>query len=295
MNRVRRLRGFFLVLLTCGVVIVGVSVWLGRVVRADKVARQQLQMLRKEARELAAASPSLTIENEQTMEVELRALRTAWQEARHRFQNEAVSKGSNSAIPSGRAEAFFDIARFVEQMRALTAEKRIKTATDERFGFAEYAHGGPNVDDLKWVYHERRAAETLLRTLAACGPVELVEVKREQLNHPGEAKAGLDSFAWETKRALRKPDVLESVALRVSFVGQTVSLRALLNELALPESSAVVRGVEVEPASAESDKRSGVEHAADEPSPLVFSQLSRFTVTVEFVEVIPNEAGDLQG
>lgn len=294
MKSVGRHQGFYLVLLVCGVVIIAVSVWLGRAFRADKVARQQLQRLRKEARELTAASPSLTAENEQAMQSELGALRRAWQVARARFPNETPSTtAAKSVVPSERADAFFDIAQYVERMRALATEHRIKTAADERFGFAEYAHGGPDIDDLKWVYRERCAAEKLLRLLVTCRPVELVDVKREQQNRPGEAKAGVDAFGWESSRALRKPDVLESVALRVIFVGQTVSLRALLNELALPESAAVVRAVEVETAASDAGQR--VEHAADEPSPLVVSALSRFTVTVEFVEVISNDAGDFQG
>lgn len=296
MNRVRRHQGFFLVLLACGVLIIAMSVWLGHALRVDKRARQRLQMLRKDARELTAASPSLTAQNEHAMESERRVLQRAWQQARARFPDSADSStAAKNAVPSERADAYFDIAQFVERMRALLAEHQIKTAADERFGFAEYAHGGPDLDDLKWVYRERCAAEKLLRLLVDCRPVELVDVKREQLNRPGETKTGADGFGWESSRALRTPDVLESVALRVIFTGQTVSLRALLNELALPERLAVVRSVEVEPTSADSDKRSEAEHAADERSPLVVNSLSRFTVTVEFVEVIPNDAGDIQG
>lgn len=296
MSQFRRCTGFLALLVISGLFVVAAAIWLGWEIRAEKTARQRLQVVRKKARDLAGMRPSLTIENRRAMEAELRALSGAWREARAEFQVlMGPRKQADGTAPVERADGYFDIARFVERMRVLADERGVKTAADERFGFAEYAHGGPEVEDLNSVYAERCAAETLLSTLLNCAPTELIEVRREPLRRGGEAKGGVDGFVWEPSRALRRAKIIESFALRVTFVGQTVTLRTLLNRLASRAVPAVVRSVEVELAPPAMERRPVAEHVADEMPPLVTRSPSRFTVTVEFVDFVADEPAEFEG
>jgi hypothetical protein len=99
-------------------------------------------------------------------------------------------------------------------------------------------------------------------------------------------------------------------AFRLTFIGDTASLRTLLNKLATFELPLVVRGVEVDPIiKVQSTEKVtpvntlssifGTTPAATaavepvKPKPLVDKVLSKFTVTVELIDLVdttPTEA-----
>jgi hypothetical protein len=109
---------------------------------------------------------------------------------------------------------------------------------------------------------------------------------------------------------------VEVSGFRLIFTGQTAALRALLNQLASFELPIIVRSVEVEPAAGEDIVAAPAEDAAAAPSqpaapavsivlsapvakaakpvatiaPLVAKSISKFTVTVEYVELAPVNA-----
>jgi hypothetical protein len=138
------------------------------------------------------------------------------------------------------------------------------------------------------------------------------------------ADAGSDSpdyFVVDPRVSARVRGYIDTTAFRFVFTGQTATLRTFLNRLASFELPVLVREVEVELASAEETVPSAVAEApvapptetavapssvvlkvAPEPTkagppvraprpvvttPIVAKTLSKYTVTVEFVELVP--------
>jgi hypothetical protein len=134
---------------------------------------------------------------------------------------------------------------------------------------------------------------------------------------------GPDYFAIDPRVTARAPGYIDTTAFRLIFTGQTAALRTFLNRLASFELPILVREVEVETATAEesaaqastedtTQNEPAAAPAATPPSvvlsvqppatkapapkpaapraptttPIVTKQLSKFTVTVEFVELI---------
>jgi hypothetical protein len=146
--------------------------------------------------------------------------------------------------------------------------------------------------------------------------------KEERAAAPAAPPAGLpdnpDFFAIDPRASARVPGYVEATAFRLTFVGQTEALRDLLNKLASFELPVLVREVEVEPASS-GDLATEVTAASDEPppppsaapsivlttdspaakpgaqstpkapsvAPIVAKPWCKFTVTVEYIELVP--------
>jgi hypothetical protein len=121
-----------------------------------------------------------------------------------------------------------------------------------------------------------------------------------------------DYFDLDARLSAQAPGLVEVSGFRLIFTGQTAALRALLNQLASFELPIIVRSVEVEPAAGEDlvaapadEAASATQPAAPAVSivlsapvakaakpvatiaPLVAKSISKFTVTVEYVELAP--------
>jgi hypothetical protein len=139
---------------------------------------------------------------------------------------------------------------------------------------------------------------------------------------PSELPEGPDYFAIDPRVTARVPGYVDTTAFRLVFVGQTAALRAWLNRLAAFELPVLVREIEVDLATAEeladvpaeesAPEAAAPEPAAAEPSvvltldspapsprpaparpaaaPIVSKPYSKFTVTVELVELVPPPA-----
>jgi hypothetical protein len=181
-------------------------------------------------------------------------------------------------------------------MREHAARRGVRLNQEERFGFADYAHTGPEPEDIPTVFRERCVTEYLLGALFDARPQQLLAVQRERRAAAGVRPTGRNSvrgtsvstdfFEWNPRASARRAKVLEGFALQVSFVGQTVSLRTLLNQLATFELPLVVRAVEVERAVMPLDERAVSAAGSESIAPLVPLSLSRFTVTVELIELV---------
>ena len=140
----------------------------------------------------------------------------------------------------------------------------------------------------------------------------------------GEGDDGPDYFAIDPRVTARVPGFIDTIPFRIMFTGQTAALRTFLNRLASFELPVLVREVEVETASAEESatQAAGDEGRAAEPAvdtaspsivlsvdpaappaksapraprpvastPIVTKTLSKFTVTVEYIDLVPPAA-----
>ncbi|MEI8089873.1 MAG: Amuc_1100 family pilus-like protein [Opitutaceae bacterium] len=121
-----------------------------------------------------------------------------------------------------------------------------------------------------------------------------------------------DYFDLDARLSAQAPGLVEVSGFRLIFTGQTSALRSLLNQLASFELPIIVRSVEVEPASGEDMAGAPSDEAALAPqpgapavsvvlsapaakaakpvatiAPLVAKSISKFTVTLEYVELAP--------
>lgn len=274
---------------------------------------------------------------------------------------EAELKGRGAAaerlrvtrVPAARTDAYFDLATFVEKMRARAKKQEVDLRPEAaRFGFATYANEGPETERMAAIFHQRLVAQYLIEALLECRPTALLAVQRERVLTKAERDArdaavqaakeaaaggqpsgpvtdgsfaatpdGPDFFAIDPRASARVPGALDALAFRFAFTGHTAVLRAFLNKLAAFELPVLVREVEVLPASADDAAPSATEEAAttagpapasivlttdaSAPSPggqrpavktpaiapIVAKPLSKFTVTVEYISLVP-PAGD---
>lgn len=272
------------------------------------------KLLVKKRRELAsvlAATPAPTAENAAAIEADLARTQYALELMRAGLQGRAAAGLRAKAAPERRPEAFFDIAGFVEQMRERARQAGVGVKTEERFGFEEYSNAGPELELIPAVFRQRLLAQHLLESLFEARPRELLSFQRERPTAKIEPPAAggavpttksganfdsaADYFEIDPRVSARVPGFVETMAFRLTFIGQTNTLRAWLNRLAAFDLPLVVRSVEVEATTVEGpDGRDAAKLVGPpEATPLIRRTPSRFTVTVEYIDLVEpkGEAG----
>jgi hypothetical protein len=276
-----------LVLLTC-VAVAGVELWW--LARTRETAGRSVAALARAVQErdwLARQAPAPSVESEQAIAAEIAALRARIAAQRTRLQPRVPAPAE--AVPDRPLDAYFEIANLVERARAQAIATRVTLRPDERFGFAAYANEGPAPDLLATVHRQQRAVQQVLEPLWEARPLALLGVKRAQPPGTGATRlAGEDYFVPEPAVSLRREGLVETEALRLEFTGQTSTLRAFLGGLADLREPAVVRSVEVEPVPSPGVRRTAA--GGDAPVPVVRHSLSKFAVTVEFIQLADSPA-----
>ena len=229
------------------------------------------------------------------------------------------ASGSNDmllfqGVPASRTDAYFNLATFVERTRQLAMQAGVEVGPEERFGFGAYANEGPDSEYIEAIFKQRRIAEVLLEALFSAKPERLNAVFRDDwqrapdepggvrpVTRPGSNKVS-GTFVIDPQVTARVPDVVRTYAFRLEFVGQTASLRTFMNQVAGSDLPLVVRSVEVEshlpptrntrgrredPFAVIADQASNLDLPALQAArvPIVNRNLSRFAVTIEFLEI----------
>ncbi|MDF3056054.1 MAG: hypothetical protein K0R17_269 [Rariglobus sp.] len=288
---------------------------------AAETSARQLAQKRSELNALQAVSPAPTQESKATVEADLRrteaALATMHEELRGRG---AVAENlRKTPVPTEPTDVFFNLETFVEKMRQRAQASNVKVKADERFGFYTYATSGPERDLIPQVFRQRQISEYLINAVIDARPSELLSLHRERPLTKTEldaiaagqplpassrpaAQGVTDFFEIDPRISARVPGFVSATAFRLTFVSETGSLRALLNKLAEFELPLVVRSVEVEPVTKSTTAAAAppantlsaifgtaapaapVEPA--KPTPMVEKTLSKFTVTVELIDLV---------
>jgi len=277
------------------------------------------------------------------------------QEALQAMQAELKGRGPaaerlrTAKAPASRTESYFDLAQYVERMRAAARKNEVLIGADAaRFGFAAHANQGPEHDELiEPVFRQRLIAQYLMEALLEARPKALLDVKREPPvtqkereeraaalaaaapaeGQPAEPQPeievtlpeGPDFFLIDQRASARVAGFVDTVPFRLVFTGQSAALRTFLNKLATFELPVLVREVQVDPASgdeavpvseegtatteqptAETPAASVVLSTEPQPKepprksaprtvamPIVAKTLSKFTVVVEYVALVP--------
>jgi hypothetical protein len=289
---------------------------------AARTSATLLAQKRAELNSLQATNPVPSKESKAAVEADLRRTEVALGTMREELKGRGptAERLRAAVVPAEPTDTFFNIATFVEKMREKTQAAKIKIKADERFGFTAYASAGPDRELIPQVFRQRQIAEYLLDALIEAHPGELVSLQRERPltkadiaaqaagqtaptppPSASQAAAG-DLFQIDPRITARVPGFVGATAFRLTFIGETESLRSLLNKLATFELPLVVRGVEVEPvakttgsaAAAPANSLSSIFGTAApattvepaKPKPLVEKVLSKFTVTVELIDLV---------
>ena len=290
MRALRNLSGFsasVLTLLLVAAISVGWSVERGF---AHKKLQAQLRTKQREARNLAQVQPAPTPENEALVAADLEQANAALAAMRADLTGRSLSvdRLKLQSVPERRPDAFFDIADFVERMRFRAEQAGVGLKSDERFGFAEFAHVGPEQDEIPAVFRQRLVMQYLLEQLFDARPERLLTVRRERPTSATSrdtrattTTASADLFEVDPRMTARVPGFVDATAFRLEFTGGTGTLRTFLNRLSTFELPLVVRSVEVE----RQNEPAGLRTSEGEIAPLVVPATSRFTVTVEYIEL----------
>jgi hypothetical protein len=298
--------------------------------RRAALARARLELKLRELKRIEAVKPAPTEENAVAIERDLDTARQVLDvmQSQPDIHDGAVAQWRNIPVPPGRLDAYFDLTTFIEQTRERAARLGVGLKPDEYFGFSAYAAEGPDTGLIPVVFRQRLMVQYFIDALLDAHPQRIISIQRETPSAPVERASSTqgklqpppvgplapDLFVMDSRLSLRVPGATGAMAFRLVFIGSTVTLRAFLNRLAGLELPVVVRCVEAEPAEGPglvqvepvaSDPKSIVLAAesaggvTDSAVPVVMPVLSRFTVTVQFIDLarggIPPPSGNGAG
>ena len=260
---------------------------LGLIYERWSTARAMAEQVTKRTNELMAmreVAPTPTREVARIIESDLARAQQALtaMQAELKGHGAAAEKLRAAKVPAARTDAFFDLATFVERTREAARKNEVEVRPEAaRFGFAQYAHAGPEAERIEPVFRQRLIAQYLIEALLEAKPKALLGVKREppltkkereerdaalaaaaQNGAPADGSApadpaaesvlpeGPDFFLIDPHASARVPGYVDGMAFRLVFTGETAALRTFLNRLAMFELPVLVREVEVEPATA---------------------------------------------
>lgn len=214
--------------------------------------------------------------------------------------------------PESSTEAFFQIAEYIASSRKLIAAKEIGFDEESRFGFSAYANKGPAPDEIAKVHRQVRIMEVLIQSLAESGITEFQRIQREPFEGDAvpERRAATerrdhsltgDLFRIHPHASMERDELIDCLAFRVAFKGQSLSLRNFVNRIVNSSLPFVIRGIEVDlttpvgegserlaigenPFFNDSEVDRSVIQAAQVP--IISENESSFVVTLEFLDML---------
>lgn len=290
MKRPRQSPVFTAVLTACGLLALAEGYGIYERYTASVAAEKKLKQKLGELQQMGDLNPAPTRTNAAAIEADLdrakRALAAMQTELSGR--GPAADRLHNTRVPAARTDAFFDLATYMEKMRALAHAQDVDVRPEANaFGFGVYTHAGPVAGRIAEVFHQRQIAQYLVESLVEAHPRSIFAVQREHALTKPEKDArdlaaltaaaqaagtpapdappapdnppppvetepeGADFFEMDPRASARAPGYIDTTAFRLVFTGQTTALRAFLNKLASFELPVLVREVNVDIASPE--------------------------------------------
>jgi hypothetical protein len=262
---------FFTSLLLIGAVTSG-QAWLIFSQRAEtKRIIGEVEQKQQVLQRFAYSSPFSSRENAAAVEADrihaqetLAGIRKALQAS-----SELVEQIEKAKVPATSTDAFFDLASFVENMRASAAKAEVIVPPGSWFGFTTYSSTGPSGDQIPLVFRQRQYVEYLLGALFSAKPREIRAVERSRplsaaqkaaiqaaidqgnaaptTSEGTSSESAADFFVIDPRTSASNQGFVDTAPFRLTFSGTTEVLRNFLNELAQFKLPVVVRSVEVEP------------------------------------------------
>ncbi|MGB1128059.1 MAG: hypothetical protein ACPG3X_06800 [Opitutales bacterium] len=281
-------------------------------VESGKVSQAERRLSSAEARlnALLDADPAPTAENVATAEENVAQLSAALASIKEDLQR---GSGLNTSadgvgVMAGIQQYISDFQRKAGDATNSKGESEpIAIPADFAFGFDRYIDEAVMLDDAEIVPRldkQRQILSYIVEQLIASAPKSIDSVAREVIEDPDA-----DGFAIDDAVSARAPGAIDTMAFSLSFSGYTETLRQLLNKLARFDLPIVVRSIAVaRPSGSETvaapksqatfddifgifGEQSGApEQPAAAQKPVIEENISKFTVIVEFIEVVLPEA-----
>lgn len=298
------------------VMLCGGGIWwsLQQKAQADQAGRR-LKMQTVQWQALVAADPAPTAAVVAGLERQLDTARRAVGALRRELGESSQDPVQQAEPPAARADAFFALAQFMESQTEQARAADVILADGETFGFSAHRNSGPADVHIGLVHQQMTAVTAALQALWRAQPEELLGVQRETPRAKLGAADGVGSpplrearpdewMDWPPGRSLARDGILDTLALRFSWVGHTASLRAWLAEIRRGEAPLIVRQIEVEPL-AEGGRPAGgrrtladlfrdtetelppAEEGQSSIVPLIAENRSVFHVTLEYLDFTP--------
>lgn len=308
---------FFSILIALGVVLVGEFYFVYRGFSVTEEKERRLENKQRELSMLLSANPRPAQTSRGAIEKDLERTKEALEKMRESLRGvgEVAEALRADKVPSDSVKMFFDISSFVDATREKAAAAGITIGQGEQFGFGTYANGFPNDTALiPPVFLQRQIIKYLVDALIEAKPKSILWVQRELVrnNAVEAARAALrssrpqqgavgDFFEIDPAITASVGGFVNAHAFRVAFEGETDCIRKFMNKIASFELPLVVRSVEVEPVG-KAKSGTGKSLAAafgiapktpapgdGKPVPIVGKSLSRFTVTIELINLVAKD------
>ena len=276
-----------------------------------KIASKDMQL-----QSVRMADPAPSIENFEASLQNVADLRQQLDAIRTDLQRGSQIKVSDDGIRvmAGIQQYISDFSRSTQShVNAEGEAAPIQLADNMAFGYEIYAEQASVPELLAAIPKldkQRQVLSYALTQLIDSAPQAILKVERELLvtNNLPDAQFK-ESFQIDPAVSARVPGAIDTLAFRVTFSGYTDTLRRFLNNLAKFDLPIVVRGIQVhrpETAASKSKKKptarktelddlfgafagsnsvskdSGIK---DAQKPVISENASRFTVTLEFIEI----------
>ncbi len=284
--------------------------WSWTQVREAGKAERRLRMQQAHWRALAASDPVPVVAVAAELSRRVETAETIVAELRQQLgvtRNDAVARDT---VPPSRADAYFALAQFMERQARTARQAEVGLPDNPAFGFSAHRNSGPADEHRTFVHRQMLVLDQLLTALWTTQPEELVRVQRENPWIQIPPTAGLsrraegdpaDWLGWPESRSLRSSGIVDTLALRIGWIGRTATLRAWLRQLRDLAVPVVVREVTVEPVEAwqagggrrsladlfrdESETDLRGEESLGGAVPLIADNTALFWVTVEYLDL----------
>jgi hypothetical protein len=251
---------------------VGTAIW----ARSQQAAvNAELAALETRARALSASSVAPTAENVEKARADRD--RTALIAA---DLLASLTEARDPLAPrpyAGAQELYFEIAAYVDRMRATATAAGVSLPADEQFGFGSFVAARqvilPGSEEspesqaaMGRVDQQLQALEMILNGFFAAQPTAVRAIERTPVTVAPGARAenpGIDLFQADPLLTAAQPDAIHTEGFRLAFTGRTHVLREFLQNIAALPVSIVVRGVEVSPVESAPPKPAGARSAAN--------------------------------
>jgi len=207
-----------------------------------------------------------------------------------RLDSATGASGSGPDTPS-------DAADLIRALHEQARRAAVNVRPEEQFGLAAIGEEAATPESIMALQRQFTATNSVVQALFAAKPSQLVSVQQTRprgpanrraaaQQRPAEDGAGAGSaFDIDPRLSVREPGLIETIPIRLTFVGRTATLRQFLNELLAGGDLVAISEVKAEPADPPRDIRRGRPTASEPVASLVNAAQSRFTVTIEYCEL----------
>lgn len=240
-----------------------------------------------------------------------------------------LQRGAKLSLSSDGVSVMAGIQQFISESRqkAISHERSnsvdqdtvsmpIVIAEEFAFGFEDYAQEATmpeSASAILFLDKQRHILEYVINLLVAANPHSIDSVEREHLEATTISKNQSESYRIDPAVSARLKGAIDTFAFRITFSGYSRSLRHFLNALASFDLPIVVRSLAVtrveSPMRNEVTQKNSIEEifgSFDDDSsasleqknlttPVVSENISRFTLDLEFIEIVLDEELSISG